>query len=136
MNRKIIVFFTSLLLLLAVVIFPACQKSDEPPTPVVIDLTGVIVEEGDTLLDVMQDMQVQGSLSFTIRDGMITEINGTSNTMSSYWMLYTSDDDPAMSNSQWGTYIYGEQTLASAAFGAEMLLVKTGKIYVWVYQTF
>ena len=125
----------TLLCIVTALFFVSCKDEVEP---VVIDLTGATVEEGTTLLDVMEDIKEDGALTFEVTNGMVTSINGTANapTYNPCWMLYTSDDDPAVSNSAWGTYEYEGQTLASAALGADALMVKEGEIYVWVYVTF
>ena len=135
MKRKISSVFVALLLAVMAIFFVSCKADVEP---VAIDLTGVTGEEGTTLLDVMEDLQEEGELSFEVVSGMITSINCTANspTYNPCWMLYTSDDDPAISNSAWGTYEYKGQTLASAALGADSLPVKSGEIYVWVYVMF
>lgn len=136
MKRKITSVFITLLLVLMAVFFVSCK--DGEALPVAIDLTNATVEEGTTLLDIMEDLKEEKSLTFEIVNGMITSINGTANsiTYNPCWMLYTSDDDPTISNSAWGTYEYKGQTLASAALGADSLPVKSGEIYVWVYVTF
>ena len=61
-------------------------------------------QDGMTLLAVMEELQAAGELSFTVSDGMVVELNGTKQTPSSYWMLYTSDRENA--NEQWGTCEY------------------------------
>lgn len=136
MKRKITSVFIALLLVVMAVFFVSCKDSEV--LPVAIDLTNATVEEGTTLLDIMEDLKEEKSLTFEIVNGMITSINGTANsiTYNPCWMLYTSDDDPTISNSAWGTYEYKGQTLASAALGADSLPVKAGEIYVWVYVTF
>jgi hypothetical protein len=136
MKRKITSVFIALLLVVMAVFFVSCK--DGEVLPVAIDLTNATVEEGTTLLDIMEDLKEEKSLTFEIVNGMITSINGTANsiTYNPCWMLYTSDDDPTISNSAWGTYEYKGQTLASAALGADSLPVKSGEIYVWVYVTF
>ena len=136
MKHKVASVFVSLFLVVVSVFMVSCK--DEGVKPVVIDLKGVTVVEGMTLLDVMEDLKEKKELTFEMADGMITSINGTANaaTYNPCWMLYTSDEDPLVSNSAWGTYEYGEQTLASAALGADSLPVKTGEIYVCVYVTF
>lgn len=138
MKGKLITLWLAWLFAFTAVFFVACDKGEKEVQPVAIDLTGVVVEEGDTLLDIMTEMKAEGKLSFKFVDGMVTSINGKANsiTYNPCWMLYTSDDDPAVSNDAWGTYEYEGQTLASAALGADSLLVKTGALYVWVYQTF
>ena len=136
MKRKITSIIVSFLFVVMAIFTVSCK--DGEVLPVAIDLTNATVEEGATLLDIMEDLQKEKALTFEIANGMITSINGTANapTFNPCWMLYTSDDDPAVSNSAWGTYEYKGQTLASAALGADSLPVKSGEIYVWVYVTF
>ena len=138
MKRKLISLCTAVWLVIFSVFFFSCEKGEKGVQPVAIDLTGVAVEEGTTLLDIMQDLQEEGKLTFQLSNGMVTSINGRANSMTynPCWMLYTSDDDPAVSNHAWGTYEYGEKTLSSAALGVDELLVKAGELYVWVYQSF
>lgn len=135
MKRTISSILATLLCIATALFFVSCKGEVKP---VVIDLTGAAVEEGRTLLDVMEERKEEGTLTFEVVNGMVTSINGTANapTYNPCWMLYTSDDDPAASNSAWGTYEYEGQTLASAALGADALIVKAGEIYVWVYLTF
>lgn len=136
MKRKITSIIVSFLFVVMAIFTVSCK--DGEVLPVAIDLTNATVEEGATLLDIMEDLQKEKALTFEIANGMITSINGTANapTFNPCWMLYTSDDDPAVSNSAWGTYEYKGQTLASAALGADSLPVKSGEIYLWVYVTF
>ena len=139
MKRCITSIFVALLLVVMALFCVSCKDGkDGEVLPVAIDLTNAEVEEGTTLLEVMEDLKEQKAITFEIVDGMIVSINGTANalTYNPCWMLYTSDDDPAISNSAWGTYEYKGQTLASAALGAESLVVKSGEIYLWVYVTF
>ncbi|MGN1372835.1 MAG: DUF4430 domain-containing protein [Candidatus Coproplasma sp.] len=111
------------------VCFVGCNKEVEP-----VAITVSQAYDGETLLQYMEDMQKDGELSFTVSDGMVTGINGTSQTTNTYWMLYTSDTENA--NTAWGTYEYDGQTLGSAIYGAESLTVKNGCVYVWVFTTF
>lgn len=90
-----------------------------------------------TALDCMDYLSENtDGFSYKISGGMVTEINGKANAadFSGCWMLYTSDAD--MSNAEWGTLEYGEQTLGSAIIGAETLVVQTGEIYAWEYVIF
>ena len=138
MRRKAVALFTSLLWMVMATFFFACKGKEDTVQPVAIDLTGVTVETGDTLLDIMTGMKAEGKLTFELSNGMITSINGVKNaaTFNPCWMLYTSDDDPTVSNTTWGTFEYDGKTLGSAALGADSLFVKTGEVYVWVYQSF
>jgi hypothetical protein len=91
---------------------------------------------GKTLLQVMSEKEEDGEFSYKIKDGMIVEINGTENDLdyNPCWMLYTSDQEN--SNTAWGEYEYNGETLGSASVGADSLIVKSGEVYVWVYQEF
>ncbi len=92
------------------------------------------LEEGTTLADVMEALKDERTFTYTFSQGMLTEINGKKNEGSSYWLLYS--DDNEMTNTEWGTYDYEGKTLASAIVGAEVLPVENDGIYVWAYQSF
>ncbi|MGN0813243.1 MAG: hypothetical protein ACI4MQ_07035 [Candidatus Coproplasma sp.] len=100
----------------------------------VVAITVVDASPNASLLLAMECAQKDGKLTFTISNGMVTDVNGTSQAANCYWMLYTSDSENA--NTAWGTYDYSGQTLGSAVLGAESLTVKTGCVYVWVYTQF
>ena len=91
-------------------------------------------QDGMTLLAVMEELQTAGELSFTVSDGMVVELNGTKQTPSSYWMLYTNDQENA--NEQWGTCEYEGEVLGSATLGAGELAVKAGCVYLWSFESF
>ena len=90
--------------------------------------------DGKTLKDYMDYLQDNQKLTYSINNGMVTAINGKSNTTSSFWMLYTSDEQN--SNDAWGTFEYEGEIYGSATLGAESLPVKEGCVYVWAYQSF
>ena len=118
--------------------FTACGdkepiKADE--NTVIITATDTAFDfDGKTLKDYMDYLQGNGKFTYSINNGMITAINGKSNTANSYWMLYTSDEEN--SNDAWGTFEYEGAIYGSATLGADALTVKEGCIYVWAYQTF
>lgn len=99
-----------------------------------VDSEDYAVTEGMTVKDYMDKLAADGKVSFTVSDGMIAKINGKPNTFNSYWMLYT--DDAETSNEDWGTYCYNGKTLGSAMLGAEVLVVRDGCTYAWVYTKF
>ena len=124
-----------LLVVLAVVmvfgLFACNKKADE----VVIKVDSAYeMEADDTLEDYMDYLEEKGKLDYEEEDGMIISINGKKNTLNSYWMIYTSDEN--YSNSQWGTYEYKGKTLGSATLGATALPLNKDATYVLVYQTF
>lgn len=103
-------------------------------TRVVIEVNEA--EENATLLSVMEKLQKEEKISFTLSGTMVASVNGKENTadFSSCWMLYTSDTE--MSSAEWGTIEYDGKTLASAIIGADTLTVVSGAVYIWEYQTF
>lgn len=130
MKKRYLAFLLCAFAAVFAVCFTACNTNS--PEPVAIYVTQP--DEGEKLIDYMNDEQSNGKLTFEVASGMVTKINGVANTTNSYWMLYT--DDANNSNSTWGTYEYDGKTLASAALGAEALVVVDGCLYVWVYTTF
>ncbi len=133
--KKFFGIFTAALAMFALVVCAGCAPKGqvtEGENTVVIEASAE--DDGKTLLAVMEGLQEAGELTFTISDGMVTSINGTSQTTSSYWMLYTSDAENA--NEQWGTFEYEGETLGSAIYGAGELTVKEGCIYLWAFESF
>lgn len=134
MKRRIVSLFSLVFLSFAVFFFAACNRNDDVDD-VVIRIDGSVAE-GTTLLDVMEQMQADGELTFVIADGMIASINGVENTAiyNPCWMLYTSDENN--SDTEWGSYEYEGEILGSASYGAGQLVVAEGEIYVWSYESF
>ena len=97
-----------------------------------------ILEETDAkLIDVMTSLQADEQLAFTQdSQGMITSVNGKVNAAdwSASWMVYTSDTE--LSSTEWLSYDYNGENLGLAAFGADLMPVKKGEIYIWAYTTF
>ena len=124
-----LVFFA--VLTVGIFCFSSCVKKTVDPVAITASKT---VAENTTLLQLMEDMESENELSFSIKNGMVEEINGVKNTTNSFWMLYTSDE--ASANTAWGTYEYNGETLGRAVVGATDLIVGANEVYVWVYQTF
>ncbi len=94
------------------------------------DFTGEVL-----LSDYMEQIKGSKSLvSFKIKNGMLTEINGIKASGRVYWMLYTDDADN--SSSDWGTIEIDGITYASASAGAEGIIVSPGSTYVWYAKAF
>lgn len=137
MKKKVVSLVSlvsAVLALFSLVALAGCKKS-----PVTADENTVVIQasaehSGKTLLAVMEELQEAGELSFAVSDGMIVELNGTKQTASSYWMLYTSDKESA--NEQWGTFEYEGEVLGSAVSGAGELAVKEGCLYIWAFESF
>ena len=125
-----------LVTLTALMMFTACGKNKDP---LVISETDEFVvikcqtdKEDLTLASYMDGLDD----IFLIENGMVVSINGIKNPADwSYcWMLYT--DDEEMSNTAWGEIEYKDKVYGSAVLGADELIVKNGKTYLWVYQGF
>jgi len=142
MKRKIYTLFTLLLtFIFATCIFASCNKDgtakakikESTENMIIIEVTKVNGEVA--LLSVMESLKENGEIEFAISNGMITEVNGIKNKadFSYCWMLYTSDTE--LSNTEWGTVLYNEQTYGSAIVGAEELLVIDGAYYILSYES-
>lgn len=132
--KKFFVLIASLIAVFACCFAVACNGNKESDTVVITANDSSFDFDGKTLKDYMDDLQEKGKLTYSINNGMVTAINGKSNTTNSYWMLYTNDSEN--SNESWGTLEYGGVIYGSATSGAETLALKENCVYVWAYQTF
>lgn len=128
----------AILLIFAIATFVGCNNVSnllaKNGDTVVLTVTDD-VEVGTTLLDYMQSIKGGEVLSsYTIENGMVTEINGALAKGNVYWMLFT--DDGENSNETWGTVTVNGKVYASASLGAELLKIKKGCTYIWVAQAF
>ena len=133
--KKFLAFAISLIAIVACAFAVACGSK----SPVTADENTVFITadksyNNKTLLEYMNHLQDEGDLTFEIKDGMVTSINGKSNTTNSFWMLYTDDTENA--NEAWGTFEHEGKTYGSAVSGASDLKIKENCMYIWTYQTF
>ena len=134
MKSKFVSLVSLVLAALALLALAGCHTSSVTADEDVVVIRASAEQDGMTLLAVMEELQEEGELSFTVSDGMITELNGTKQTPSSYWMLYTNDRENV--NEQWGTCEYEGEVLGSATLGAGELAVKAGCVYLWSFESF
>lgn len=140
--KKILSCLLAMLLIAGTLLLSGCQREPlvikDSDTCIVIKTTQEVLEgNADMLLiDYMNKLVDKGELICTIKDGMVTSINGIDNPadFSSCWMLYTSDADN--SNTAWGTVEYNGVEYGSAISGAESLKIKPDQLYIWVFQSF
>lgn len=123
----------ALFIAIIAIFFVACGGPAEP-VAIIVDAGKYAVTPDTTLKDYMDEMKRTGEITFSLSNGMITEINGKANGVKSYWMLYT--DDAENSDSGWGTFEYENAVYSSAKLGAEDLIIKDGYTYLWVYRVF
>jgi len=89
-----------------------------------------------TLSSYMEQLKSDGVIDYTVSDGMLSSLNGVSNAQdwSNCWMLYS--NDPDVVNTTYGTYDIDGVTYTSAAVGMDILPIKDGYKYVWIYISF
>ena len=142
MGRKILSCLLAVLVFASTMVLSGCKSEPlvikDSDTYIVIKTTQEVLEgNADMLLiDYMNKLVDKGELICTIKDGMVTSINGIDNPadFSSCWMLYTSDADNA--NAAWGTVEYEGKQYGSAVSGAETLTIKPDQLYIWVFKSF
>lgn len=136
--KKLLTILASILAVFVCCFVTACDDKE----PIKADENTVMITASDssfdfdnkTLKEYMDYLQDGQEFTYSINNGMITTINGKSNTTNSFWMLYTNDSEHA--NQEWGTFEYDNSIYGSATLGADALIVKEGYIYIWAYQTF
>jgi hypothetical protein len=139
-TKKITSFALAILLLACTLLLTGCKQEPlvikDSETCIVIKPTADSMDSDMTLMDYMDKLMQDGTLTCKIADGMITSINGIDNPadFSSCWMLYTSDAENA--NTAWGTVSYAGNEYGSAISGAETLKIKADQLYIWVFQSF
>ncbi|MBO5713017.1 MAG: hypothetical protein J6R88_02285 [Clostridia bacterium] len=137
--KKLFTLLLTLMVALTCTLISACKKEPlvvkESDTYVVINVENAT--ENQTLAGYMLSLTEYQDM-FVIENGMVTSINGLSNSDEtySYWMIYTNDYSEDVSNEAYGTIDYNGTIYYSAAWGAESLVVKNGYSYIFIYQTF
>ena len=141
-TKKILVCLLAAVTLMSLLLLPGCKSEPlvikESDTCIVLKVTEEAMGGNADLLliDYMDQLVKSGKMTCTIQDGMVTSINGIDNPadFSSCWMLYTSDEENA--NAAWGTVDFEGKQYGSAISGAEVLKVKPGQLYIWVFKSF
>ena len=137
--KRIKVFLVScMLVVLCAFGFAACKKDGKAEATLLsaTDTQVVIrvdkVEGNAVLLTAMENLQSKGELTFTVSDGMVTEINGIENgaNYNPCWMIYTSDSE--MASTEWGSVEYDGQVCGGAIVGINELTVIKYGIYIFV----
>ena len=133
---------SSFLLFIVLLIFAGCFTKKAPmvikelDTYIVINVSSETMEinENTTLVEYMYALKEKGELTFEMKNGMVSSVNGIENPAdwSSCWMLYTSDADNA--NTAWGEVEYKGEVYGSTTMGAESLKIKVGCLYIWIFQ--
>ena len=141
-TNKILVCLLAAVTLMSLLLLPGCKSEPlvikESDTCIVLRVTEEAMGGNADLLliDYMDQLVKSGKMTCTIQNGMVTSINGIDNPadFSSCWMLYTSDEENA--NAAWGTVDFEGKQYGSAISGAEVLKVKPGQLYIWVFKSF
>lgn len=148
MNKRMILPLAGTLLALSLT-FAACAPADNGDAEYVVKentetLVVFTAPEGiatDSLKAYLDGLAAAGEITYTIKDGMITSLNGTENmsgvSSGSFWMLYsdlTELDGVTYADPTFGTYTYAGEQLASCSYGAEGMPVVEGYTYAIVYE--
>lgn len=95
----------------------------------------------DSLKTYLDGLAQAGEITYTMKNGMITSLNGKENvsgaSSGSFWMLYsdlTELDGVTYADPTFGTYTYDGEQLASCSYGAEGMPVVEGYTYAIVYE--
>ena len=131
--------FATILSLFVLVSCDSCDEGRAKSTVVEKSDTLVVIKTTDvqgrySLEDCLDDLEDAGTLSVEEENGMIVSLNGVANQGSSYWFIYTSDEQSV--NKTWGSCEYAGKTYYSAALGVEELKEKEGALYIFVYETY
>ena len=110
--------------------------------PVTVDEDSVIITanfkdydiEGKTLLEFMEILMGEEKLTYEFSEGMLISVNGKSNSLNEFWMIYS--DDESNYNFDWGTLEYKGKTYGSVIYGAGELPLTDGATYILIYQSF
>lgn len=130
------------IVLAVVALFCACAKPAANPadenTVVIVPSEEVLALDGATLADYLAAMKERGLISYTMENGMLTEVNGKKNrstgtSSAECWMIYTSDPD--YSNAAFGTLTYDGVVYPSASLGAESIVLSKSFVYLLAYHT-
>lgn len=132
--KKLLTLVATLFTVCICCLVAACSDKKPETTVIITAQDDTFDFDNKSLKDYMDFLQDNGKLTYSISYGMVTAINGKANTTKSFWMLYT--DDSENSNTSWGELEYEGAVYGSATSGAEDLVVKENRIYIWAYQTF
>lgn len=149
MKKKLSILSILLVLALALCAFAACGKgtanvtvleSEGEVLAIRADETKTDVSFGDVLLDLKES----GKIQFEATNGdfglYITSVNGhAADPNSEFWAVYTTLSEyegVEYSNTDYGTFNYGELVLPSASVGVDGLPMIEGNLYVLVLTTF
>lgn len=96
-----------------------------------------------SLYDALSAFRDAGELTFAGSEGefgfYLTSLNGREMAADRYWAVYTTLgmlDGTAYSDAAWGTWEYGESSLASASYGVSGLPLVEGELYALVWETY
>ena len=139
--KKSLLITTVVVLAVLALSFVAC----EPTNPVQMEETCIMIPldseimpdiEGKTLRDYFDVLVEKGFLTYEMDGTMVVTINGrhADGKAKEYWMMYS--NDPANTNSTWGTYEYDGVTYGSCTLGLNELPLTEGTTYVFMISQF
>lgn len=106
------------------------------PTEVVAFTVDRLAYPETTLLSYMQALEDDGQLTFTVVDGMVTEMNGVQNTNAEFWMIYVCEKAGEANYNEAYFIRYQGKRFNTANYGVETLALVDGATYVFAYHGF
>ena len=148
MKKKLSILSILLVLALALCAFAACGKGVAKVTvlknegevlAIRADETKTDVSFGDVLLDLSESGKIQFEATTGDYGLFIKSVNGRTATGNEFWAVYTTlaeYEGTSYSNTDYGTYTYGDVVLPSASLGVDYLPMVEGELYILVLSTF
>lgn len=146
-------FLSALMLCAALSLFAlaACNKDGSGVAELVetdgntVVIKAIKTDASVSLADVLSSLKKQGKLDYEGRQGdyglEILSINGYTPgaDKKEFWAIYTTlgeYEGVSYSDETWGTFVYKDETLNSAAFGVSQMPIIAGELYILTISTY
>lgn len=146
-------FLSALMLCAALSLFAlaACNKDGSGVAELMetdgntVVIKAIKTDASVSLADVLSSLKEQGKLDYEGRQGdyglEILSINGYTpdSDKKEFWAIYTTlgeYEGVSYSDGTWGTFVYKDETLNSAAFGVSQMPIIAGELYILTISTY
>lgn len=149
MKKKLSILSILLVFALALCAFTACGKGTAKVTVLESEGEVLVIRADETKTnvsfgDVLLDLKESGKIQFEASNGdyglYITSVNGiTCDPTCEFWAVYTSltvYEGVSYSNTDYGTFTYGDKVLPSASVGVDGLPMIEGNLYILTLESF
>ena len=148
MKKKLSILSILLVLVFALCTFAACSRGIAEVTVLKSEGEVLVIRAEETKTDVsfgdvLLDLKESGKIEFEATTGdyglFITSVNGRTATGNEFWAVYTTlskYEGVEYSNTDYGTYTYGDTVCPSASVGVDGLPMVEGYLYILALETF